>query len=336
MFEKVATEVAVFELGAFFGGEGGGGAEGGKGKGLVGGDLGFPITAEFDEEFVGFEGGEAGFDGCELGFVFGCGEVEHGRSGADFVRGTTDQAGFGDVIKRREQRVIIALGDGVEFVVVALGAGDGEAEPVGGGGVDAVEEGDVALFFGDGAALAVEEVVAVERGGDALVDGGIGQEVAGELLDAELVEGLVGVEGADDPVAPDPLEGVAVLLEAVGIGVARGIEPGQRHAFAVVRGGEQAIDEAFVGAGFFVGQEGSEFGGRGREAGEIQADAADQRRPRGLGRRGQFFGFEAGEDEAVDGILNPVFAADGRRRRARRGGERPMRRERRAFGDPAA
>lgn len=126
------------------------------------------------------------------------------------------------------------------------------------------------------------------------------------------------------------------MLEAVGIGVARGIEPGQRHAFAVVRGGEQAIDEAFVGAGFFVGQEGSEFGGRGREAGEIQADAADQRRPRGLGRRGQFFGFEAGEDEAVDGILNPVFAADGGRRRACRGGERPMRRERRAFGDPAA
>ena len=59
-------------------------------------------------------------------------------------------------------------------MVVTLGAGDGEAEPVGGGGVDAVKEGDVALFFGDGAALAVEEVVAVERGGDALVEGGVG------------------------------------------------------------------------------------------------------------------------------------------------------------------
>ena len=48
-----------------------------------------------------------------------------------------------------------------------------------------------------------------------------------------------------------------------------------RHALTVVRGGEETIYEAFVGAGFFVGEEGGEFGGRGREAGEIQADAAD-------------------------------------------------------------
>jgi hypothetical protein len=90
VFEKVATQVAVFQLGAFFGGAGGGGAEGGNRKGLVGGNLGFPINAEFDEEFVGFEGGKASFDGCELGFVFWRGEVENGRSGTDFVRGTTD------------------------------------------------------------------------------------------------------------------------------------------------------------------------------------------------------------------------------------------------------
>ncbi len=57
-------------------------------------------------------------------------------------------------------------------------------EEVGGGGVDAVEEQHVALLLGDVAALAVEQPVAAERGRQLLLTRRIGQQVAGDLLEA--------------------------------------------------------------------------------------------------------------------------------------------------------
>ena len=52
-----------------------------------------------------------------------------------------------------------------------------------------------------------------------------GQQVAGDLLDGELVERHVAVEGVDHPVAPAPHRALAVALVAVGVGVAGGVEP---------------------------------------------------------------------------------------------------------------
>jgi len=54
---------------------------------------------------------------------------------------------------------------------------------------------------------------AIEAGCELLLVGSVGQEVARQLLDGELVEGHVGVEGAYHPVAPDILVGIAVLLK---------------------------------------------------------------------------------------------------------------------------
>ena len=166
--------------------------------------------------------------------------------------------------------------DGIEFVVVALGAADGEAEPDGAGGGDAIEDAvDAELFFVD-AAFLVDLGVAMEAGGDFLAFGGVGQEVAGELLDGELVEGHVGVEGVDDPVAefPDLAGGVDGI--AVAVGVAGLVEPPAAPAFAVVGALEEAVDEFGVGLVGGVGEEGGDFfRGRG-EAGEVERDAADE------------------------------------------------------------
>ena len=110
-------------------------------------------------------------------------------------------------------------------MVVALGTSDREAEPGGRRALDAVEEADVTLFLGDVTAFAVEDVVTVEGRGDLLVERRVREQVACEHLGAELVERLVGIEVLHQPIAPDPLEGVAVLLEAVAVRVARGVEP---------------------------------------------------------------------------------------------------------------
>ena len=221
-------------------------------------------------------------------------------------------------------------------MVVALGAGDGEAEPCGGGGVDAVEEDDVALFFGDGAAFSVEEVVAIEGGGDELVFGGIGEEIAGELFDGEAVEGHVAVEGADYPVAPDVLVGIAVLLEAVAVGVAGGVEPWEGHAFAVVWGGDDLVGEEIGGVGSGVIDEGVDFGWFWREPGEVGVEAADECGAVGFGGWGEASGVEGGEDEEVDGVAGPCGVADGWEGRADGRDEGPVGFVGGAGGDPAA
>ena len=75
----------------------------------------------------------------------------------------------------------------------------------------------------------------------------LGQQVAGELLDGELVERHVGVERLDHPVAVRPDRPRAVLLVAVGVGVAGQVEPAPGPALAVVRRGEQPVDQLLVG-----------------------------------------------------------------------------------------
>ena len=72
------------------------------------------------------------------------------------------------------QAVVVFLGHRIVFVIVALGAGNGQSEPVGGRDADAVEEDDETLFLGDGSSFPVVEVIAIESAGDFLLDGGIG------------------------------------------------------------------------------------------------------------------------------------------------------------------
>ena len=102
----------------------------------------------------------------------------------------------------------------------------------------------------------------------------LGEHVAGDLLDGELAERQVPIEGVDDPVAVHPGGAAAVLLVAVGVGVSREVQPGTGPALAVVRRGQQAVDDLLVGVGARVGHEGVHLGQRRRQ------------RRRGRGSRG--------------------------------------------------
>ncbi len=147
-------------------------------------------------------------------------------------------------VEIREQPVVVAHRERVVLVIVALAALEGGAEPDGRGRVHPVENLVDPVFLGIGAGLDVAGSAAVQAGGDFLILRGPGQEVAGDLFDGEAVEGHVGVEGLDDPVAVGPEVTEVVALEAVRVGVAGGVEPGPGPAFAVVRRAEQAVHRA--------------------------------------------------------------------------------------------
>ncbi len=129
----------------------------------------------------------------------------------------------GGVAEEGGELVEVLLADRVELVVVAGGAPSGKAVPHRHGGFDPVGGVDDLVFRRDEAAFRGGRIAAVEAGGDPLFEGRFRQQVAGELLDGELVEGHVGIEGVDHPVAVRPDRAVVVEVEAVGVGIAGGI-----------------------------------------------------------------------------------------------------------------
>ena len=151
----------------------------------------------------------------------------------------------------------------------------------------------------------------------------------------ELVERHVAVEGVDHPIAPARHVAAAVDVVAVRVGIAGGVEPVEGHPLAVVRRGQQAIDQLFVGIGTRVGQKGIDLGRRRRQAGQVERQPADQRCLVRLGRRLQSLALEPGQNEAIDRISRPAGIANFRQRRPHRGDKRPMHTVNGPFRDPA-
>ena len=139
-----------------------------------------------------------------------------------------------------------------------------------------------------------------------------GQQIAGELLDRELVERQVPVEGVDHPVAPGPHVALAVDVVAVRVGVAGRVEPRHGHALAVVRRLQQRVDALLVGVRRAVGEKGVDLGRRRRQPRQIERHAAEQRRLVGLGRGRQPLALQPREDELIDRVPDPLRFPDRR------------------------
>ena len=73
------------------------------------------------------------------------------------------------------------------------------------------------IFFRLRPTLARHHVEPIITGGDALLDRGVGQKIAGELLDRELVEAFIGVESVDHVIAvrENPLVLIAVKTHCI-------------------------------------------------------------------------------------------------------------------------
>ena len=124
-------------------------------------------------------------------------------------------AGLVGVVQEGEQSEILVVREWVELVRVALGALRREAEHRLAHAVDPVEHLGHPEFLGDDRPLFVEHAVAEEAGRHDLVLRGVWQQIAGDLLDHELVERQIAIEGGDHPVAPGPHVAGQILLIAV-------------------------------------------------------------------------------------------------------------------------
>ena len=135
---------------------------------------------------------------------------------------------------------------------------------------------------------------------------GLRQHVAGDLLDGELAERHVFIQGVDDPVAVLPHRPPQIFFVTVGVGIAGQVKPRRRPALAKVRRGQQAVHHLLISLGTVVGQEGINFLRRGRKANQSQRYAADQHFLAGFGRGLQAFRFQPRENEVINRVSAPA------------------------------
>ena len=131
----------------------------------------------------------------------------------------------------------------------------------------------------DHTALALDGVIAVESGGHFLRERRAGQKIPGQLLSGKLIERYIVVECSDHPVAPRPHHATAIEAVPVRIGIARGVEPIDRHPLAVPRRSQQPVDHHLVCARRGVRQKRVDFRRGRRQAGQVERHPAKQRLP---------------------------------------------------------
>ncbi len=173
--------------------------------------------------------------------------------------------------------------------------------PDGADGADAVGEVAGLVILRLGAAFLGGQEQPVEGGANERFEAATGQQVAGDLFACEGVEGLVPVERLDDVVAVRPDVPGIVRVIADGVGEPGDIEPLDRHAFAVMGRGQQAVDEAFVGVRGGILFEGGDVGGAGWKPDEIEMKTAGEGAAIGFGGGLDAEAAEAAAHEFIDG-----------------------------------
>ena len=217
---------------------------------------------------------------------------------------------------------------------VTLGAGQRESKPGGAGGRHAIHHRVEPVLERVDASLLVEHRVAVEPRGDALLEGRLRQHVSGDLLDREAIERHVRVQSIDDPVAIRPDRPLPVFLVAVGVSVARQVQPAPRPSFPIPGRGQQAVHQALVGVRRRIVHERVRLLRGGRDANQVQANPPHQRVAIRRGRGLEAFLLQPGQHESVDRVAHPATVFHARWSRLPRRHKRPMRLVIRSRGDP--
>ena len=163
--------------------------------------------------------------------------------------------------------------------------------------------GDIldAKLFGNTTAFDFLSMESVESGRKFLVARRVGQQITCKLPGYKVVVGKVLPEGANDPVTPLPDSAVAIDLVAVGVGVARYVQPLGCKTLGGGIGIEKTVDDFFKGVGRSVGEKGINFGDGWRKAGEIEGDAAQPLFATCVRGRGEVLFLKSSGNELIDG-----------------------------------
>ena len=205
---------------------------------------------------------------------------------------------FGAALEDAVERVVVARGDGIEFVIVAACTGDGECLRAAHDDINAVVD-DVVRDAEKAAAEREEahrgEIRRVWRH----------NLICGDLQQQKAVVGHVRIQRLHDPVAVgggmDPVLFLAGIDVAFGVGVARNVQPVAGLLFAVVRAREERVDERFIS---LMGR----IGMLRWQPGEIKVSAANQRAGIGAsGGRGLEIGVDAVRFAGLQRLEGPVL-----------------------------
>ena len=263
---------------------------------------------------LGRLGGErvgVGADGLQLGVVHAL--DAHRAQAVERLRAAQDAG----------QRIVISRRHRIELVVVAARAGDGQPEERPPDDFNLLVNHVHAEQLALGLLQCLRAQRQKARGHDPRVPlrSRARQQITGNLLPDELVVRQVEVERADDPVAVTPrvVPGHVAGL-AVGLGVARQVQPVPAPAFAEVRGSEQFVHQNGDGGSVLAGggagpDKGLNFLGRWRQADEVVMQPADKRARIGNRDGLQTLLLQLREDEAVHGGARPRGGLHGGHRR---------------------
>ena len=174
---------------------------------------------------------------------------------------------FADGVEIGEHLVVLGLGDGIVFVIMALDTGHGQPQPDRARRLDPIHHILSAVLFSDNPAFEINHVIAIKATRKFLVFGGVGEQVPRELLYREFVKGLVLFVGPDDPVPPRPHIPLIIDVVPVGVGIARRVEPGPRHVLGMFIRCQELFYETIVGIRGLVSQEGIHLGDGRRQSG---------------------------------------------------------------------
>ena len=199
-----------------------------------------------------------------VGVSVGCFEIRREQ------RGVPDRR----AVKDAGERVVILVRDRVKFVIMTARTTESHRHDCATEGVDLLVD-DVGAFF-DRVFFGEDFRADGEEAGRGEIR--FGQEIASELFAQEDVVGQIAIEGVDDVVAiAERIRVRVVLVTAVGITVAGNVEPVSPPAFAVMRGGEEFVDDVFEGIRIRIRDEGFHLCWCRWQTDEIEIGAADER-----------------------------------------------------------
>ena len=223
---------------------------------------------------------------------------------------------FVRIIQECKQTVVFVVREWIKFMCVTLSTLYRQSQDRLANTVQTIKHFDHAKLFRDNRSLFIDHAVAQKTSSDLLLLSRTGQQVAGNLLDDELVPRHVSVDGVNHPVSPDPLFALQIFFVAVGVGVPCKIQPVSSPFFAEPFVHQQRLDRCLRPLLLKL----LHLVRRRRQSDQVEVETSSQQRLWCRFRKCQSLALQAVRYKCIDGIIMAI----GRDSRFNRCDKRPV------------